>query len=59
MNTLFGDLEKKGRNGTKYTGSVPVMAAVIQDTSNLHNGGDDDLRLMRHFVRDFIEQQEN
>jgi len=58
VNTVFEDLKKKGSNGSEGTHSVFTFVKGAQDTNGRKNGADDDHRLMRHFVRDFIEQQE-
>jgi|GEM_PF-6138735 hypothetical protein len=58
MKTLFEDLKKKGSNGSEGTHSVFAIVKGEQDTNGHTNGGDDDHRLMCHFIRDFIEQQE-
>ena len=59
MNTLFDDLEKKGCSGSECTGSAPIIRGSVQDTNSQNNGDDDDFRLMRHFIVDFIEEQGN
>ncbi len=58
MNRFLEDLQKK-EHCTDGEGLTPMIEERKQRPHGRKNGEDEDLKMMQHFVRDFIERSDD